>query len=1032
MKTIKNILLGAGALVVSTLSYGQGATCAEMDPICTDVGAEFTAGVGTVAEPGNDYGCLFTYPNPSWYYLEIATDGDIDMSLSAPSDIDFIIWGPFADLATAISYCGSLGVDPDAPEVDCSYSATASETPSIPGAITGEVYIMLITNYAAVVQDVTLFQTGGSGSTDCSIIEPDPCVSYAGTFNLFKNGSATTSPIYLCEGDDFDIVSNDDYTLPNDTIPEAAGGDGVYTADILWLVYDAPPATPTTDPSTDPSFTGLIIPGEDLTDINDGASDVVATLGCGTWYLVPVAGDDGIGLNGGVAGPNDNGELHWDQDGNGCWLLGEAIEITYACPIEADVVNNCDPPAVINGVDINLSGGSGDYTVINTGDGDLASGSVPNPGAATVSNMDNGDDWEIEVTDEEGCTATFSGTFSAPIIDPIVITPAASCPGSSEGNVDVTIVGGSGSGAPYTLILNGTPTAGTSANINGVAGTVVTIVATDGDGCFSDSTVTINSAGHFIDVDIVDVLGESCAGAGDGTATISAVPTPTGTVTDIVWTSPSSSTFPGDGTNVTLTDMEAGFWEVCVTDDIGCEVCIVVEIPATAGLDMIVINSNEPTCYGFSDGSITVSTNGGTPTYNYSWSPAGLGTSNTANTLGAGTYTAYVIDANGCEDSITYVLDQPEQLTVDLDLTHVLCNGDSTGIAVIDQVNNSQGDPDNVAFFWNPNPSGVSGSKADSSYAMYAGEYTLTVTDDFGCSYVIDFEITEPDAIVFTEIGYDPAYCRLFPYQSGNGVVFAAAGGGTPDFEYEWINLGDSSSTTNTTWGGLNPGVYEMTVTDANGCTLVQEITLDSLNPIAEFEMTSQQFEPATAEIEYHGTSCVDIHFVNQSENFANPNNPFADTTFWWNFESPDGAWVLSKELSETFDTSYCEAGTYEICLVAQNKNGCVDTTCKEVIVYDQIAFEGVNVFTPNGDGVNDVFTFEKYAKSIAEFRCVIVDRWGTTKHEMTSITDTWNGTDKSGSQCKDGVYFYRWEATSDNGTHLEGQGTVQILSGKK
>ena len=48
----------------------QGATCAGMDPICTDVGANFTANTGTSSEAGNNYGCLFTQPNPSWYYFE--------------------------------------------------------------------------------------------------------------------------------------------------------------------------------------------------------------------------------------------------------------------------------------------------------------------------------------------------------------------------------------------------------------------------------------------------------------------------------------------------------------------------------------------------------------------------------------------------------------------------------------------------------------------------------------------------------------------------------------------------------------------------------------------------------------------------------------------------------------------------------------------------------------------------------------------------------------------------------------------------
>ena len=168
MKRIVLIL----SLLAPYFASSQGATCADMDPICTDVGASFTANTGTTSEGGNNYGCLSTQPNPSWYYFEVATNGNIDMSLTAGSDIDFIIWGPYANLAAAQANCGTLG---SGNQVDCSYSSTNSETPSIPGAVAGQVYIMLITNYANVVQNITLTQTGGSGSTDCSIVTNPPC-----------------------------------------------------------------------------------------------------------------------------------------------------------------------------------------------------------------------------------------------------------------------------------------------------------------------------------------------------------------------------------------------------------------------------------------------------------------------------------------------------------------------------------------------------------------------------------------------------------------------------------------------------------------------------------------------------------------------------------------------------------------------------------------------------------------------------------------------------------------------------------------
>ena len=94
---------------------------------------------------------------------------------------------------------------------------------------------------------------------------------------------------------------------------------------------------------------------------------------------------------------------------------------------------------------------------------------------------------------------------------------------------------------------------------------------------------------------------------------------------------------------------------------------------------------------------------------------------------------------------------------------------------------------------------------------------------------------------------------------------------------------------------------------------------------------------------------------------------------------------------------------------------------------FQPISLTNVNIFSPNGDGVNDEFTFDFYAKSISEFKCVIVNRWGIQVGEINDIADGWDGTDMNGDPCKDGVYFYTYRAVSDNSTVIEGQGTVTI-----
>ena len=154
----------------------QGQTntsCANMTPICTSTGINYPAAtLGNTADitnPGNNYGCLTSTPNPAWYYLEILQPGNINMTLSANNDIDFIIWGPFPNINNAISNCNSYSASQI---VDCSFLSASTEFPTISNASACEVYIMLITNYSGLSQSISLVQSSGNGSTNCSILNP--------------------------------------------------------------------------------------------------------------------------------------------------------------------------------------------------------------------------------------------------------------------------------------------------------------------------------------------------------------------------------------------------------------------------------------------------------------------------------------------------------------------------------------------------------------------------------------------------------------------------------------------------------------------------------------------------------------------------------------------------------------------------------------------------------------------------------------------------------------------------------------------
>ncbi|MBZ0243382.1 MAG: hypothetical protein K8F24_09230, partial [Bacteroidales bacterium] len=169
----------------------RGDFCAESDPFCTGEFYSFPAGVNNgVAEPGPNYGCLSTRPNPVWYHMRILQAGDITIEMvgtrtnGSSLDIDFALWGPYSDPVTPCpngltANCTSCPSNTSNPNFypsgnlhDCSYSAGNIENAHITNGLVGQYYILLITNYANVAGNITFQKTAGTGETDCSILPP--------------------------------------------------------------------------------------------------------------------------------------------------------------------------------------------------------------------------------------------------------------------------------------------------------------------------------------------------------------------------------------------------------------------------------------------------------------------------------------------------------------------------------------------------------------------------------------------------------------------------------------------------------------------------------------------------------------------------------------------------------------------------------------------------------------------------------------------------------------------------------------------
>ncbi len=209
MDTILIIVYETPAVNVSDTTICQGSvvvlntgsnslSCDFAEPICTGTTTTFPNMTNTTALIGNNYDCLASQPNPSWFYLKIDQPGDLTLNIIQSSnssgsgiDVDFILYGPYSSYTEATTYCGNLGTAINGSTinnvVDCSYSTSSIENAIITNAQVGNVYILMITNYANESGYFTIYQTSGFASLDCSILNNNS----SPTSYLWSTGATT-------------------------------------------------------------------------------------------------------------------------------------------------------------------------------------------------------------------------------------------------------------------------------------------------------------------------------------------------------------------------------------------------------------------------------------------------------------------------------------------------------------------------------------------------------------------------------------------------------------------------------------------------------------------------------------------------------------------------------------------------------------------------------------------------------------------------------------------------------------------------
>lgn len=398
----------------------------------------------------------------------------------------------------------------------------------------------------------------------------------------------------------------------------------------------------------------------------------------------------------------------------------------------------------------------------------------------------------IEVIDANSNEVTFNGGEGSITVEdacaPLVIdvTPTdVDCRGTSTGAIMLNVQGGDGN---YAFNWQNDVGSGNSATGLAAGDYAVTV---SNDACsFSETrmiTIEEPTAELVATAEVTDTV--TCFGDGNGAIAIDATGG-TGTIT-YDWTNSLSGANP--------TAVPAGTYAVTVSDANGCETIlqdIVVGGP-DAMLD-ITVNKMDIMCAGENTGVIDLEVAGGTPDYLIRWTDDTTSVSFTRTSLSAGEYQFFIIDGNDCETEQTVVIESMgEPLVIsESTVTKVVDNDGSVDISVT-------GGEGAYTYDW----AGPEFTSTDQDIANLstAGTYTVTITDERGCSVIQDFNVPVPLAFG------DPIIQAACGGATTGGIELNIIGGFEP-LDYDWNVEGETGVLT-----GLSSGMVEVTVTDIDG-----------------------------------------------------------------------------------------------------------------------------------------------------------------------------------------------------------------------
>ena len=461
------------------------------------------------------------------------------------------------------------------------------------------------------------------------------------------------------------------------------------------------------------------------------------------------------------------------------------------------------------------------------------------------------------------------------------------------------------------------------------------------------------------------------------------------------WTGPSGFTSTlQNPTIVSLASTNNGVYTLVVTNANNCQASATTAV--VVNINPVINISGANVCFG---ASATLSVSGGGT---YSWSgPSGFtSTSSTpviplVNAATSGNYTVLVTAANGCTNTSAANLSY-----------NTIPSPSITGItkACVNSQISLQGSGGFI-YSWS-GPANFVASSQNVTFTVnsigMSGIYTLSILNQAGCSSFTTINVVVDPLPNGTLVSDGKNSCVPFCAN----FSLAASPNNAPIINNSWQINSQTFAGTTLNYCFITAGNFPVNAnfTDANGCTNSSTFAINAYAaPIADFEYSP--LKPVEG---------VDnVQFVNSS--------PSTDiSNFNWYFINNNGYTSTSSSTSDLFQ----ESGVYPVALIVKNKWGCLDTVVKTITIAEDQALFVPNSFTPNGDGINEIF--QPKGKGLLKYNLMVFDRWGQKIYETADFADGWDGTFK-GLECKQDSYVWKITASYPQGKVKEYTGHVTL-----